>query len=159
MHNKPIYGQFSKSLAARIIITLAGLALCGCNGSSAELAKVRGRVEYDGKPLPKFDHAAVVLTPTGGRLAKGVIASDGTFQLTTYKDGDGAVVGTAKVSVSATIDDPSEKSEKHEGSKWVIPHKLGNADTSGLTCEVLPDQENVLRIVIRSDGSGTVERE
>src|SRR5262245_14573061 len=124
--------RFVRFAGIWLLIALSCLALAGCGGSPADLAQVRGRVEFDGKSLPKFDNAAVVFTPQGGRLAKGVIASDGSFQLSTYKDGDGAVVGKTKVLVSATLNDKKPDDDRYSGLKWVIPEKFGNADTSGL---------------------------
>jgi hypothetical protein len=139
-------------------VVLVGLASVGCGGPTAELAEVRGRVEYDGALLPEHDHAAVVLQPQSGRLAKGVIASDGTFQLSTYRAGDGAVVGAAKITVNATVDEKGPKVDRYAGLRWVIPKKFGDADSSGLTCDVIPDEENIFRIVLRSDGTGEVEK-
>ena len=158
MRIKLMQGQLRRPFAMRIAAGIACSVFAGC-GSSSELAKVRGRVEFDGKTLPTFEQAAVILQPSGGRLAKGIIANDGTFQLSTYRDGDGAVVGAAKISVSATVKASGKKADRYPNLRWVIPEKFGNADTAGLTCEVMPGQENVLRIVLRSDGSGVVERE
>lgn len=59
---------------------------------------VKGKVIYRGKPLTQ---GQIVFRPTdAGREATGQIKPDGTFALTTHKDGDGAVVGTHKVTVT-----------------------------------------------------------
>lgn len=135
------------------------MALGGCGGNPSDIAPVRGVVEFDGKPLPEFDNAAVIFTPAGGRLAKGVIKKDGSFVLSTYGKEDGAVVGAAKVAVSATVDAAGGESiDRQAGVRWVIPEKFADADASGLTCEVKPGEENEFRIRLSADGTGSIER-
>lgn len=92
-------------------------------------------------------------------MAKGIIdPADGSFELTTYKEGDGALVGPARVTVSATVDDPRSTAEdKYPGVRWVIPETFADRDQSGLACEVTAGKKNVFRIKISSNGSGTVE--
>lgn len=132
----------------------------GCGDDRPDLAPVSGSVELDGKPLTEFDHAAVIFTPKGGRTAKGVIdPSDGTFELTTYRSGDGAIVGPALVSVSATVDDSSGPEDKYQGVRWVIPKDFADRDLSGLRCEVVAGEKNVFRVRISSDGTGVIEAE
>lgn len=122
------------------------------------MAPVSGVVHFDGEPLTEFDNAAVILTPQAGRLATGTIdPKDGTFTLSTYKPGDGAMVGPARLAVSATVDDPSARVEKHPGVRWVIPDDFSDRDRSGLTCEVVAGEDNHLLIQLHSDGTGTVE--
>jgi hypothetical protein len=83
-------------------------AVCwGCgpagSGSAANLIPVKGKVTYKGKPLTK---GTIKFVPDGyGREARGSIQSDGTFVLTTTKDGDGAVAGEHHVSLS-NLDKP-----------------------------------------------------
>ena len=137
---------------------LLGL-LAGCGKSIPDTAPVRGVVEIDGKGLSGFDNAAVLFTPRGGRMARGVVEPDGSFELSTYGRGDGAIVGPAHVTVSATVDDPSAKNmERGVGVRWIIPERFSDED-SGLSCEVLPGTENFFRIELRSDGTGAVLRQ
>ena len=92
---------------------------CGSDASKPQLGKVHGKVTQDGKPV---DSGHIVFTPaTGkggetGQTATGEINSDGTFDLTTFDTGDGAVLGQHIVTV-------------------VIPEKgsenLGKPDASG----------------------------
>ncbi|MGI9455963.1 MAG: hypothetical protein ACR2NU_05340 [Aeoliella sp.] len=133
----------------------------GCGGDLPTLAPVSGIVELDGAPISEFKNAAVSFTPQGGQLAKSTIdPKDGSFELWTYKEGDGAIVGPAKITVRATVDDPNANSEdKYPGVRWVIPDKFSDRDLSGLTCDVVPGEKNFFRIKISSDGTGTVEME
>jgi hypothetical protein len=82
-----------------------GLALIlsiGCNRTSLDIAPVHGKVTVDGKPLAK---AKIRFAPIAkgntdpGKPAWGEIQTDGTYRLTTYKTGDGAVVGEHWVTI------------------------------------------------------------
>jgi hypothetical protein len=73
-----------------------------------------------------------------------VIESDGTFSLSTYRPGDGAVVGTHKVRIACydsqrpgTVKGPGEQSL----GKLLIPLKYTLFDQSGLTAEVREDAQ------------------
>lgn len=89
-------------------------------------------------------------------MASGVIQEDGTFKLSTFGEEDGAIVGPAHVTVSATVKDPTVQMEKHgAGVRWTIPEKFGTED-SGLNCDVVAGKENVFFIDISSNGSGTI---
>src|SRR5438445_102587 len=72
------------------------LGVTGCGGSKP--VKVKGTVTFDGKPLP---HSQIKFLPIAekGREANGVTDADGTFQLETFSNGDGALPGDYKVTV------------------------------------------------------------
>ena len=60
---------------------------------------VKGKVTYKGKPLTEGE---IVFEPdNSGREAHGSIQPDGSFELTTFKTGDGAVPGTHRVAVTS----------------------------------------------------------
>jgi hypothetical protein len=78
------------------------LACCwGCGpgaGTSASLIAVKGKVIYKNQPLSK---GVVQFEPDGyGRAASGTLQSDGTFVMSTFKEGDGVVAGHHRVSIS-----------------------------------------------------------
>ena len=85
------------SLGAMILLVLAA----GCGGP--KLVPVKGRVVFaDGRPVTA---ASVSFTPdtakgNEGILATGLLAEDGSFTLRTYPHGDGAMVGSYRVTVS-----------------------------------------------------------
>jgi hypothetical protein len=57
----------------------------------APLVSVKGKVTYKGQPLTK---GVIRFEPSGyGRAASGKLQSDGTYVLSTLKDGDGVVAG------------------------------------------------------------------
>jgi hypothetical protein len=91
-------------LFTALLLSAAGLACCGGCGSSPSgppagaTIPVKGKVTYRGKPLTR---GTITFEPTdAGRDANGAIQSDGSFTLTTFKDGDGAIPGTHKVKVN-----------------------------------------------------------
>ncbi len=147
----------SRPERSALIAAIAIAVVAGCSGGEG-LHPVRGTVVFDGEPLSKFDNAAVVFTPKGGRLAAGVVNRDGTFELETQGIGAGAPAGPARVSVSATVDAPMPGMERHSGVRWVIPETFGNPDTSTMTYEVVPGN-NVVRIVLTSAGTASIESE
>jgi hypothetical protein len=115
---------------------LTGLALFACwgcttsTGSPAQgLVPVKGKVTYKGQPLTK---GVVEFEPRGsGRLATGKIGSDGTFVLSTFRDGDGAVAGHHRVSITGT---------GTKATKELVPVKYVSAMSSGLGAEVSPER-------------------
>ena len=81
---------------------------------------VSGTVTYKGKPLTK---GTVVFEPDAGRPAHGAIQSDGRYTLSTFKEGDGAVEGAHRVSISGL-------------NKKVLPLKYHSPSSSGIEIEV-----------------------
>ena len=97
-------------------VFLAGVLGCGGNPDQYGVVPVRGVITCKGVPMAK---AFVNFTPLDqedrkegrpGRPALGVTDEEGKFELTTYENGDGAIVGKHRVSVgpySATeVDNP-----------------------------------------------------
>jgi hypothetical protein len=118
------------------------LVLAGC-GRPSRTVPAGGVVVLDGKPVAG---AAVLLSPVaGGVPARGTTAADGSFSLSTFDDGDGAVAGMHRVGVSkmdakgfVTGDDGL--SGKLDGStiqvRSLIPERYMNPATSGLEATV-----------------------
>jgi hypothetical protein len=80
-------------VGACVVLGLVG----GCSGSEFDLAPASGIVTIDGVP---FTAGKVMFAPIAqgeerraGRPALGRLQADGSFKLSTYEDGDGAVVG------------------------------------------------------------------
>src|SRR5262245_39545204 len=68
--------------------------IAGCrNAHELDTAPVTGNVLLNGKPLTS---GTVTFVPPKGRVANGEIRSDGSFELSTYRAGDGAIVGPHK---------------------------------------------------------------
>lgn len=154
-HHKRIAAALARRPLFYLLLWQLVLA-CGCSGSLPETAPVHGVVTYEGKPLSGFKNAAVHFTPVAGRPGKSVISpNDGSFELYTYKSGDGARLGRHVVAVSATVDDPSDKDERYPGVRMIIPDKFASGDTSGLTYEV-NSSGNEIEIQLHANGTGTI---
>lgn len=93
--------------AALVVLGMAGCLLwqVGCQQSEdrPELQQARGSLMINGEPAMG---ATVVLHPSDGEpfdsrgsRPKGTVQADGTFELMTYQNGDGAPVGNYDVAV------------------------------------------------------------
>lgn len=109
----------------------------GCDDNPA-VAPASGRVLYNGQPVP---YGNVMFQPAQGQPAGAAIQPDGTFQMSTFAEYDGAIVGPHKVTVACyTSQRPSEKSKKAVGEttlgESLLPSHFAFFDQSGLTAEV-----------------------
>jgi hypothetical protein len=100
---------------------------CGTAGGGAQTALIpaKGKVTYKGQPVAK---GRIRFAPDGyGRPAFGRLQSDGTFVLTTDKEGDGVIAGHHRVTVTETgIKSPRD----------ALATKWASAAASGLTADV-----------------------
>jgi len=97
-----------QSLRVFLILAVAGVLAtaigCSKGGAAYRTAPVKGKVIYNGQPVTSGGIRLQPIAVPGasesnpGKPAGGEVRSDGTFVLSTYKDGDGAVVGRHKVS-------------------------------------------------------------
>jgi hypothetical protein len=113
-------------LAALALVCMLLAASAGCGTSSGAFTgatvPVKGTVTYKGKALTQGE---VVFEPeSGGREAHGTIQPDGSFELTTYGPGDGAVIGTHRVAVTGTA------------RKVNVPARYRNVSASKVEVEV-----------------------
>lgn len=91
------------SLPIMITLLISLLACVGCGKAGPELVPVHGRVTYgDGRPVTA---ASICFTPDPDAHSEGILSSsllmeDGSFDLRTYPHGDGAMIGSYKVTIS-----------------------------------------------------------
>lgn len=87
----------------RVMCVFVLAAVAGCNRSPYEMAQVHGVVTVDGKPLPACQVMFAPRAKDGaiesGKPAIGWLDEQGRFKLSTYSDGDGAVVGEHMVTL------------------------------------------------------------
>jgi len=140
-------------MSVRHLLSLvAGLGLVfqlsGCSShdpNMPKLGKVHGKVSYQGKTL---DSGRVVFTPVAGKGgdsgqgATGEINSDGSFEMTTFNTGDGAILGQHVVTVVVPQKGEMPKPDKYSQIKYVLPKnvtpsKYATADKSPLRCTVV----------------------
>jgi len=113
-------------------LCVVSLASLGCD-SGPEMAPARGTVSVKGTTLT---HGKVLFEPVGGgEIAVGEIDEDGSFVLTTFEVGDGALVGEHTVGITQRSDDAAERGEK--------PHNFGSAPGA---FQVESGEENVFTI-------------
>ena len=132
------------------LLVLISLAV-GCNPSAdpnaPKTVPVTGTVTHKGQPV---EGATVTLFAESGqgRGAIGTTDAQGKFTLTTVSPGDGAMVGTYKVSVSKTVVEGALTEEESAAYvakgqqppsgtlKDYLPEKYKDLNASGLTAEV-----------------------
>lgn len=133
----------SRSPAWAVVVLACLNLVAGCGGGGGEFATVpvRGKVSYKSAPVPT---GTIMFIPEKGPAATGQIQKDGTYVLTSYDEGDGAVLGAHKVMITAVEDMANVLPEQQTGlPKSLIPIKYSNDFTSGLTAQVT-DQDNVI---------------
>jgi hypothetical protein len=86
------------------LLAVGALSLAGCGGTGgAATAKVTGKVTHNGEPVKGGTLTFGPINPTEEGVASGVanVQQDGTFTVSTYGEGDGAVLGKHRVSYMA----------------------------------------------------------
>ena len=142
-------------LVQRLILLLAStttltVAMTGC-GSGHVTYPVLVKVSFpDGKTL----EGAIVAfhsmsTESEAVSAIGKVGADGTCELTTFTEGDGAVAGRHRVTVAPP---PSERSsagyDRTKQNRPPIHPRFLNPNTSGLEVDVSADGQNEFTIQI-----------
>ena len=107
----------------------------GCSKGDHSLVPVSGKVLIDGQPLTE---GYIRFVPAKGRVSTGQIRSDGTFELTCFKPGDGAFIGANRIEVG------SNKILSPTQIKWFAPKAYSSTATSGLTMDVTGPKDDAL---------------
>jgi hypothetical protein len=117
----------------------------GCGGDRL-IQPARGHVQAkDGR---RATFGMVELTASqGGQIASGIIEEDGSFRLTTVRDGDGAVAGRHRAIVVQVVNTEHIPLEEHHHVLDVHP-RYARYETSGLEFTIEPGKQNYLEIVV-----------
>jgi hypothetical protein len=124
-----------RCLALAVVFLATG---CG-SGSAVPVAPVGGLVTIGGKPV---GGGQIMFVPTSaGPTAMGVIGADGRYSLTTFKRGDGAVLGAHEVMIESLPDVSTTMPEdilvtKKAAPPPEIPQKYNLPGKSGLSATV-----------------------
>jgi len=176
-----------ESLLSRLVVLLAASTLpviVGCGyDNGLKLARVYGKVTYKGEPVKS---GTVFFMPDEGKgtigpSAVGSIKNDGTYVASTDYAGDGVIVGSHKIGltalqpVTANVDPekeqtgplPKAKPASGKGARkkdvdlftdsggrkyhFVVPKKLSNPSESGISVKV-EKGSNTLNFEIAEDG-------
>jgi hypothetical protein len=88
--------------------------------------------------------------PAAGPAATGELDPEGRFKLTTYSPGDGAVLGSHAVSVTALEEMKDVLPEQRSGlPKPIVPEKYLSHTTSGIKIEVKREGDLGLKIDLK----------
>ncbi|MGN0910699.1 MAG: hypothetical protein ACI4NP_03960 [Thermoguttaceae bacterium] len=132
--------KFSKFASLFLVVFV--LCLTGCGNK----AKVTGTVKFaDGSPLT----VGTVNFTDGNNLFRGEIQSDGSFEMRTFKPGDGILKGSYKVYLTETLqfgetstrvqkgpDGEEMKMEIIGNTTSTLDPKYSDPEQSGLTIDV-----------------------
>ena len=131
-----------------MIALLPACCLTGCGGAKKgqlPAAQVTGQVTYRGAPLA---HGEIKFIPVqaagkGVRVAYGNLDEQGRYRLSTYGQGDGAILGDFCVVVESREELPPDVAKgamalgkAAQRPKSLIPPRYAHPDTSGLTAHV-----------------------
>ena len=132
---------------------LAALAVTGCGRSEKRVPvfQVSGAISFEGKAPAG---AQIVLHPVSGSESDALVApvgkvkDDGTFQISTYGEGDGAPAGEYKATVQwfKIVADPSGSGGGRGPN--VLPPKYSTAQLSPITVSVKSEPNQLGPIVI-----------
>ncbi|QDU75871.1 hypothetical protein Pan97_29130 [Bremerella volcania] len=121
MFPQNILPQHTIAFVAFCFIAIAG----GCGNGDFQTAKVTGVVTCKGEPI---SNATIVFTPVPiagksliGKPATGAVEADGSFQLTTYKHQDGAVIGKHRVAVTFAGQELADLVREDDEFQDVVP--------------------------------------
>jgi hypothetical protein len=157
----------TRSLAGLVILASLIAISPGCGGDAKRLDvhPVKGTVHYKGEPMK--GGGSILFFPTSGdsgmKEASGTIKEDGTFELKTYEDGDGAAAGEYRVVVyQLTTTEPEASTDGQESGgepietvaeKDRIPNIYSDSALSPKLQEVKAG-ENVLKIELEANPNG-----
>ena len=152
--------RFSTFLPSLVFTLVAVMCTSGCGNNGREYAPVTGKVTYRGAPL---QFGTVVMQPPSGQFASGEIQPDGTFRMSTPKEGDVVLVGKSQVRVycyegqsperkQAAEQNANEPPESRGGlGRSLIPHKYSSYRTSGIVVDVRSGENDPVIIELKDN--------
>jgi len=127
-----------------LMIALAFLT--GCERDSLSTYPVQGKVQFD-DGTPVRSGFVETYSPKHQVNARGKITKDGSFQLTTFREADGAVAGTHDVIVVQFLGHEMASNVAHDHGEAVAT-RFADYATSGLSLEVSEQEENECVITV-----------
>ena len=133
-------------MQANTVLVVAGfvaVAFIGCGDGHPETAPVAGKVTYKGQPVTQ---GTVTFYPADGRSSIGKIKQDGTYTMTTFAAGDGALLGEHRVTIKSTqvtaarqpasfeeelaLGDTGDADPPRATVIWLVPQKYSQRETT-----------------------------
>lgn len=144
--------EYSARSLKRLGLALAlicQLFLVGCGSGKPATYPVPGSIKFeDGSPVTfgivEFFHPELELS------ARGKIQPDGTFRISTFEPGDGAVAGKHRVMIIQLLM-PGTLGGQQPPHQGHIDSSYANFETSQLEFTVDPNQENRYDVTVRKD--------
>ncbi len=110
-----------------LLVLIAIAVFSGCGDGRPKVVKTSGQVLLNGEPLKFQGDGFVQVIPENSRPATGKInPNDGTFTLTTFEEGDGAVQGEHPATVIVNALGPGGT------AIGLLPPEYGDTATSNL---------------------------
>ena len=112
----------------KVLFLVLSVGVAGCGGSDLKqfsTAAVSGTITLAGEPLTEGRVFFYPIKQSGGqsgnsgKFAQGMVESDGSYELSTYGNGDGAVVGDHRVTVLSTGAGDSKPLGAYDGTVTV----------------------------------------
>jgi hypothetical protein len=124
----------------------------GCSSGNPPTYKVKGKVAFP-DDTPVTWGRVECQSEKGGHNAAGKIKADGTFELSTFRDGDGAIAGHHRVIVvqfaSAGLSDPrAPHSKTHTEPPRLVNRRHSAYESSELSLDVNAAGENTPKITV-----------
>ena len=130
-----------------VMVAMTFMSVLGCAGDKKKTNIVRGKITFNGKDVP---NGTITFFPESGPTATGEIKPDGSYTLTTFQNGDGAVEGNYTVVVVAMQNQVGRLPEERTPlPPPIVPEKYTSAATSDLRAEVKAG-ENVINFDLES---------
>jgi hypothetical protein len=130
--------------AAFCVLTLALLAALGCSSRTAPVAGVVVYADSPDTPATDLEGYVVTFESTEERVGgTGTVKTDGTFQVSTFKEGDGALRGKQLVALTPPILENGGMAPSK-----ILP-KYHDLRTSGLEADIVPGENRVKLTVER----------
>ncbi len=137
-----------------MLSAVALLAAAGCGAQQPGTYPVRGKVTYpDGTPVTagmvEFEPSQKGGVPLSERYnARGRIHEDGSYSLTTFREGDGAVPGRHRVIVQEPYPDADLEAGPRRWKPSIDP-SYRRYEESGLEFDVKAEENEITIVVTR----------
>ena len=134
------------------MLGLVWLALIlGCGPSHPSTYPVQGSVKFeDGAPVEIGSVEFRSIEGEERTMARGKIEKDGSFTLSTFEPGDGALPGEHQVIIQQMVISEGLIAEHHQHGRRV-PRKYADYSQSGLKSKIKAEKSNPIVIQLQSD--------
>ena len=124
-------------------------AFCGCGNDRLPTYKVKGQLNFEDGTTPAFGD--IEFYNAEHKInARGKIKRDGSFTVTTYNEGDGAIAGKHQIVIlqmtGSYLTAKSNRDIKHDHGQLAHPRYV-DYRTSGLACTITEGENDVTLVL------------